>query len=47
MQHNYEGAWGTVKTRASDRVSECNTATIISDEMFKRADNNLENAYAS
>ena len=36
-----EGAWETVKTRASDRVNECNTAAI---EMFGRADNILENA---
>ena len=38
------GAWETVKTRASDRISDCGTAAMITDEMFDRVDNILENA---
>ena len=37
----YEGAWETVKTRASDRINDCGTAAMITNEMFERVENIL------
>ena len=44
MCEAYEGAWETVKTRASDRISDAAAAAMNTDEMFERVDNILENA---
>ena len=38
----YEGAWETIKTRACDRMHDCNTAAMITAGMFARVESILE-----
>ena len=42
MCHAYEGGWSTIETRARNRMSDCNTAALTTDEMFARGESLLE-----